>query len=77
MIRIDKKTLQFAFKEIVGLSIHNYIKTLKMQKALLLLENDKMTIDEISKEVGYQSKIHFYRAFKGAFDCTPSQMRKI
>ena len=75
-IGIDKKTLQFAFKEIVGLSIHNYIKTLKMQKALLLLGNDNMTIENISKEVGYQSKIHFYKAFKDCFDCTPSQMRR-
>lgn len=39
MVGVDKKTLQFAFKEIVGLSIHRYIRTLKMQKALLLLED--------------------------------------
>ena len=77
MVKVDKKTLQFAFKEIVGLSIHKYIRTLKMQKSLLLLEDKKMNIEDISKAVGYQSKIHFYRAFKEVFSIKPSEMRKI
>lgn len=77
MVGVDKKTLQFAFKEIVGLSIHKYIRTLKMQKALLLLEDKKMNIEDISKAVGYQSKIHFYRAFEEVFSIKPSEMRRI
>ena len=77
MVGVDKKTLQFAFKEIVGLSIHKYVRTLKMQKALLLLEDKKMNIEDISKAVGYQSKIHFYRAFEEVFSIKPSEMRKI
>lgn len=77
MIGIDKKTLQFAFREIVGLSIHKYIRTLKMQKALLLLENNSMTIEEIAKSVGYQSKIHFYRAFEDMFSMKPLEMKKM
>ena len=76
MVDIDKKTLLYAFKEIVGLSIHDYIKTLKMQKAVLLLKEENLKIDYIAKAVGYQSKIHFYNAFKETFNCTPSQMRK-
>lgn len=77
MVGVDKKTLQFAFKEIVGLSIHKYIRTLKMQKALLLLEDRGMTIEDISKAVGYQSKIHFYRAFQEVFSIKPLEMRKL
>ncbi len=76
MVEVDKKTLQFAFKEIVGLSIHKYIRTLKMQNALLLLENKEMRIEDISKAVGYQSKIHFYRAFEAVFSIKPLEMRK-
>lgn len=77
LLGIDKTTLQFAFKEIVGLSIHKYIRTLKMQKALLLLANGSMTIAEIANSVGYQSKIHFYRAFEDMFSMKPLEMRKI
>lgn len=77
MVGVDKKTLQFAFKEIVGLSIHKYTRTLKMQKALLLLEDRRMNIEDISKAVGYQSKIHFYRAFEKVFSIKPLEMKKL
>lgn len=76
-VGIDKKTLQFTFKEIVGLSIHRYIRTLRMQQSLLLLKESDLSIERIAKKVGYNSKIHFYNAFKTTFGILPSEMRKI
>ncbi len=76
-IGIDKKTLQSSFKEIVGLSIHKYIRSLKMQHAVTLLKSSDMSIENISKEVGYNSKIHFYRAFDEVFSMKPSEMRAL
>lgn len=77
MLDINAKTLQSSFKEIVGLSIHQYIRTLKLQKSLILLESDRLTIEQISKSVGYQSKIHFYKAFQSVFSMNPSEMKKL
>ncbi len=74
---IDKKTLQSSFKEIVGLSIHKYIRSLKMQHALTLLKTSDMSIENIAKEVGYNSKIHFYRAFDEVFSMKPTEMRAL
>ncbi len=77
MVDVDKKTLQFAFKEIVGLSIHKYIRSLRMQQAIRLLESTDMPIESISKSVGYNSKIHFYRAFDEVFSMKPTEMRRL
>ncbi len=77
IVGVDKKTLQSAFLEIVGLSIHKYVRSLKMQYALLLLKNDTMSVERVSKEVGYNSKIHFYKAFKDVFFMKPSEMRQL
>ncbi len=74
---IDKKTLQSSFKEIVGLSIHKYIRSLKMQHAVTLLKTSDMSIECVAKEVGYNSKIHFYRAFDEVFSMKPSEMRAL
>ncbi len=76
-VGIDKKTLQFAFKEIVGLSIHKYIRSLKMQKALKLLKNRTISIEKISQQVGYSSKVHFYKAFNEVFNMKPAEMRTL
>ncbi len=75
MVGVDKKTLQSAFSEIVGLSIHKYVRSLKMQYALELLKNGAMSVEGISKKVGYNSKIHFYKAFDDVFAMKPSEMR--
>ncbi len=74
---IDKKTLQSSFKEIVGLSIHKYVRSLKMQHAVTLLKTSDLSIENIAKEVGYNSKIHFYRAFDEVFSMRPSEMRAL
>ncbi len=76
-VGVNKKTLQVTFKEIVGLSIHKYIRTLKMQKALDLLKESNLSVENIAKEVGYNSKIHFYKAFEAVFAMRPGEMRKI
>ncbi len=76
-VGVDKKTLQSAFKDIVGLSIHKYVRALKMQQALTLMKQKNMTIENIAKEVGYNSKIHFYRAFENVFAMKPSRMKAL
>lgn len=76
MMNINHKTLQHAFSEIVGISIHKYIRTLRMQKSLELLKDTNHSIEQIAKDVGYYSKIHYYNAFNEVFSMTPNEMRK-
>jgi AraC-like DNA-binding protein len=76
-VGIDKKTLQNAFKQFTGQSVHEYIVALRMEKALLLLEDSSLRIEDIAKAVGYQSKISFYKAFESTFKCKPNEMRKL
>jgi AraC-like DNA-binding protein len=59
-VGIDKKTLQNAFKQLVGQSVHDYVQALRMEKALSLLEEKSLHIEKIAKMLGYQSKINFY-----------------
>ncbi len=76
-VGIDKKTLQNAVRHMTGQTINGYIRSLRMEKALSLVMEGTMRIDEISKTVGYHSKMNFYKAFEDTFGCTPNVMRKI
>jgi AraC-like DNA-binding protein len=76
-VGIDKKTLQNAFKQLAGQSVHDYVQSLRMEKALSLLEEKSLHIDEIAKTLGYQSKINFYKAFECAYGCKPKEIRRL
>lgn len=75
-VGIDKKTLQYAVKHLTGQTINGYVRSLRMEKALSLLIDEVMRIDDIAKAVGYLSKANFYKAFSDTFSCTPKEMRK-
>ena len=66
------------FKEIVGESVHAYIKRLKLEHAAnCLIFNPHMTITEAMQEVGFSSNASFSQAFKEYFGVTPTKWREI
>ncbi|XPV70425.1 MAG: AraC family transcriptional regulator [Halarcobacter sp.] len=65
------------FKEEFGQNIYETIKSIRLQKAsLLLLTNKNSTITDIAKMCGYGSQAAFMRVFKQKFEMTPKQWRK-
>lgn len=77
MVNIDKKTLQKAFRRIVGRTVGEHLRSIRMEKALALLEDKQVPIEEISRSVGYLSKVNFYKSFKRVFDCRPHEIRRV
>ena len=53
-----------------------YIVSLRMTNAQLLLESSSYTIQEIADIVGYGDALYFGRLFKREMGMTPSQYRK-
>ena len=50
-----------------------FIRTIKLNKAIALLENTDMKISEIGYEVGFATPNYFARAFKAKFNLSPSE----
>lgn len=73
---INQQKLTVGFKETYNMTIYNYIKRLRMDKAVELLQNAELLIVEIARLVGYHGDGHFQKNFKEAYGITPSQMRK-
>ena len=42
-----------------------------MERAVLLMQNTTLSIEEISVMLGYSNQSNFYKAFKGYFGKTP------
>lgn len=69
------KYLSHAFKEIVGMTLKQYIIKIKMEEACFLLSDTNASIKEISDALGYSDSHNFMKLFKRSMGLTPSEYR--
>jgi len=62
-----------AFKRVTGQSPLQYLKKVRLDKARGLLIHDKMRVNNVAFEVGYESPSQFSREFKRHFKVSPSE----
>lgn len=64
------------FKEATGYSPLTYLQTLRLEKAKVLLESTRMTLDSITYKVGYEDGNSFRRLFRQRIGLLPAAYRK-
>lgn len=64
------------FKNTVGMSYKAYIKKLKLEYSLSLIQSTDLSVTEIAGYCGYETQSHFNREFKKAFQMSPTAFRK-
>lgn len=64
------------FKEIVGESFVDYLKSIRINMAKKLLRSSNLPITKVSVEVGFNDEKHFSKTFKILTGVTPSEYRK-
>lgn len=64
------------FKQVYGFSPREYLSKLKLNEAKTLLMKPKLSIEEISKKLGYNNTSHFSRQFKRWIGVPPTFYRK-
>ena len=68
--------LSHMFKKYTGMSLKEYMITIKMQKAKDLLAEGKLTVNEIAQICGYDSLPSFCRMFKKYTNETINEIKK-
>lgn len=63
------------FKLSTGLPPHRYVMELKIRKAQELLRNPRLSLAEISYQLGFSSQSHFTAAFRRIVGTTPARYR--
>lgn len=64
------------FKSYFGITPHQYLSNVRMEKATALLRNTSASIVEISDSVGFEYPNSFIKAFRKAYHISPLQYRK-
>lgn len=70
---LNSAYLSRAFKREAGINFNDYLKKLRLQKAVVLLKTTEMKTYEIAEAVGYDNVNYFLKKFKEEYGVTPSQ----
>lgn len=64
------------FKDLLGMGPMAYLAEWRLQKALSLLQDNRLSMQQIAGQIGYQSPAAFTRAFNAKFAISPTDYRK-
>ena len=76
-VGVNKNKLQKGFRLTEGKSVAEYVRTLRMERALDLLEDDTLSIQDVAEKVGYNGISNFYAVFRQTFGDTPAAIQKL
>lgn len=68
--------LKRVFKKQFGITLADYSRKVRMERARELLTTTNKTLQMIAEAAGYTEVNNFQQAFKKATGCTPGQYRK-
>jgi len=73
---INNKQIYRKLKQLTGMTPVEYIKSIRMKKAAMLLRQKKFSVAEVMYMVGFSNHSYFSKCFKAEFDKTPWQYKE-
>ena len=70
---MSRMQLYRKLKALTGQSANEFIRTIRLKRAAQLMEQNQLTIAEITYEVGFNDLQYFRECFKKYFGVTPSE----
>src|SRR5690554_6470486 len=67
--------LKYGYKQMYGNTVFRFLKSERMKKGKLLLENTSLPIKTIAEMCGYLNPSHFSKDFRAEFGVAPRGMR--
>ena len=75
-VNLSPSRLQHLFKAETGVSLTQYLKSLRLERARELLETTFLSVKQIMTTAGLKNKSHFVKDFKKAYGMSPTQYRR-
>lgn len=72
-IQLPINCLKQGFKQVYGDTVFGFLLDYKLEKAVQLLKEGSMNVNEVSLQLGYSAASHFISAFKKKYGTTPKK----
>jgi AraC-like DNA-binding protein len=73
---LSRTSLAERFRKTMGNTPLNYLRTVRMQKAMEVLGSSERSLEQIAQEVGYQDAFSFSKVFKRTVGVAPRAFRQ-
>lgn len=70
-VGLNQKILQKGFNRLYKVSVNEYVRNLRIEKAKELLENSDLNITEVCYKIGLNSRSYFSKLFKEKYGLSP------
>lgn len=74
-LALNRNSVHQKLKSLTGSSASQFIKSIKLKKAAILLADERISIVEVSELSGFNNRQAFNKAFKDQFEMAPSDYR--
>jgi len=74
-IGMSRMQLYRKLRGLTDKTVHEFIRDIRLKRAVQLLEQKKMTITEVAYEVGFNDLTYFARCFRKQYEKSPSEYR--
>jgi ligand-binding sensor domain-containing protein/signal transduction histidine kinase/DNA-binding response OmpR family regulator len=75
-VGFSRSQLHRKLKELTGCTISEFVRNIRLKAAAKMLREYRMSISEVSDQVGFSSHAYFTKCFKDYFHLTPAQYAK-
>lgn len=75
-VGLNQQKLKKGFKQVYDNTINRYLRSIRLEKAKLLLVEGTLSIGEIAEQVGYTNRSHFARRFREKYGVLPKDFAK-
>lgn len=76
-LQVHPVTISRYFARYFGCTAGEYLRQIKVEKALILLKSQHATLTEVAYRCGFSDQAHFTKIFKKLTGFTPNQYRKL
>ncbi|PQD98962.1 AraC family transcriptional regulator [Mycobacterium sp. EPG1] len=70
---LSQSAFSRAFKQATGRSPYQFVKEKRLTRARVLLDEARLSVTEVSHDVGYLSLSHFIKEFRNQYGTTPGE----
>lgn len=74
-VHMSTSQINRKLKALINQSAQQFIRSVRMQRAMELLKNDAATVAEVAYEVGFSDPGYFAKVFKAHFGLQPSEVK--
>jgi AraC family transcriptional regulator len=64
------------FNEVFGVTPYQYLRNLRLKKAIDILKNSEVSVENLTTMLGFESPSSFIRVFRETYKTTPNSLRR-